>query len=300
MIRPENVGTVLPRFFHLSTREAREVFAELSPHPAPPTREVVMALPCRREHRSGSAALAADSIRAVPTSGHGLDEIDVRAVPTSGHGSDATWPMAPPDRATPHVEAFDEPRLSPEEERTATPAIRRDELEPLTAELRRYHVTVSKRWVQKLNAAKAALSHSIPSGDGEQVLEAALDALLEREAKRRGLVKNPRKPLPTTEAPPVGDDAPAASDANPSKRGRQTVPAHVRREVLRRDERQCQAKLHDGTICGSKVRLQFDHVQPIALCGPSTAENLRMVCEQHNQLVARKIFGEAWMDAASP
>src|SRR5512141_2794640 len=41
----ENVDEVLPRFFHLSKSEAKEVTAELQPDPAPPTRIVVIAVP---------------------------------------------------------------------------------------------------------------------------------------------------------------------------------------------------------------------------------------------------------------
>ena len=41
VITPENRAEVLPRFFHLSKREAKEVVAELVPAAAPPLRTVV-------------------------------------------------------------------------------------------------------------------------------------------------------------------------------------------------------------------------------------------------------------------
>jgi hypothetical protein len=63
----------------------------------------------------------------------------------------------------------------------------------LTADLSRLHVTVSNRFLKKLAAAKDALSHSRPGATNEGVLEAGLDALLERYAKRKGLLKRPRK-----------------------------------------------------------------------------------------------------------
>ncbi|MFL5433413.1 MAG: HNH endonuclease, partial [Myxococcales bacterium] len=59
--------------------------------------------------------------------------------------------------------------------------------EPLTAELRRLHVTVSRRFVAKLAAARAALSHSHPGATTEVVLEAALDLLLTAHERKRGL-----------------------------------------------------------------------------------------------------------------
>ena len=44
VMTPENRSQVLPRFFSLSKREAREVAAEIAPHDAPPRREVVTAV----------------------------------------------------------------------------------------------------------------------------------------------------------------------------------------------------------------------------------------------------------------
>lgn len=63
-----------------------------------------------------------------------------------------------------------------------------------------------------------------------------------------------------------------------------------------RDQGKCQFQLHDGTICGSKVRLQLDHIHPESLGGPPTTENLRIVCALHNDEAARRVFGDEWMD----
>jgi hypothetical protein len=35
---------------------------------------------------------------------------------------------------------------------------------------------------------------------------------------------------------------------------------------------------------------------PLARGGVSTVSNLRVLCDFHNQLAARRVFGEAWMD----
>jgi hypothetical protein len=48
-------------------------------------------------------------------------------------------------------------------------------VEPLTADLRRLHLTVSKRFLEKLEAARDALSHSHPGADAEAILEAGRD-----------------------------------------------------------------------------------------------------------------------------
>ena len=72
----------------------------------------------------------------------------------------------------------------------ATPAPRVD-VEPLTADLRRLHVTVSRQFLKKLGAAREGLSHAIPGATTEQVLEAALDLLIEKQARARGGTPEP-------------------------------------------------------------------------------------------------------------
>jgi hypothetical protein len=64
-------------------------------------------------------------------------------------------------------------------------------------ELFRLHVTIGKRTRDKLRYAQALLAHAVPSGDVEQVLDRALDALIEKLEKRKfaGGAK-PRSPQP--------------------------------------------------------------------------------------------------------
>ena len=57
---------------------------------------------------------------------------------------------------------------------------------------------------------------------------------------------------------------------------RRPIPESVRHEVWRRDEGKC-------TRCGSRVRLEFDHIIPIAFGGGSTARNLQLLCEECNR-----------------
>lgn len=151
----------------------------------------------------------------------------------------------------------------------------------MTADLRRLHVTVSKRFMEKLDAARHALSHSHPGADVEEILEAGLDLLLERAAKRRGLVKRPRA------QPTRADD----EDGDPRQ-----VPAAVRREVFLRDDGRCQWPTAGGGICGSTHRVELDHIIPVGRDGRSTVANMRILCAVHNDLAARQVYGDAWMD----
>jgi 5-methylcytosine-specific restriction endonuclease McrA len=164
---------------------------------------------------------------------------------------------------------------------TAGSSSRRDEVEPLDADLRRLHITVSRRFLAKLDAARALRSHARRGAGAEAILEEALDLLLARETKRREVATS--RPLATPR--------PSATDH---------VPAHVRREVWARDEARCQWPLHDGGVCGSTHRLEIDHVHPRARGGRSTAGNLRLLCGAHNAEAARRIFGAPWMARFRP
>jgi hypothetical protein len=167
----------------------------------------------------------------------------------------------------------------------------RDDVEPLTADLRRLHVTVSRQFLEELEAARYGLSHAIPNATTEQVLQAALRLLLERLAKARGQVKRPRAATPAEV--PVPAPIPVTSERPTHRREgpRETIPAAVRRAVWERDAGRCAWPLDGGSRCGSKHRLELDHVEPWARGGEPTVENLRLLCHRHNTLAARQIFG---------
>ncbi len=186
-------------------------------------------------------------------------ELDRRSTSGGGRPADAGTPSAPTDCG-----ARPPARAQP------------DRIVPLTADLRRLHLTVSKRLLDKLDAARDALSHSHPGASVAEILETALDLVLERHAKRRGIVKKPRA------VPP-----PSTTDA---------IPAHVKREVWLRDGGRCQYPLASGGVCGSTVRVQFHHEEPRARGGPPIAANVSLRCHVHNDLEAREDFGDAWMD----
>jgi len=255
VITPETRADVLPRFFGLSKREAAELVAELKPVEAPPRRAVVTAL------WTAPPAPAAVASADVPP----------RVEDPAHRGVDA-------GRLADHLDANshheDRVLMSRQESKPATAAPPAT-AEPLTADLRRYHLTVSKRFLEKLSRARDALSHSKPGATPEEILEAGLDLILTQAAKRSGIVSKPRK-----------TPRPSSTDR---------VPAHVRREVFLRDGGRCQVPLASGGICGSTYRVQLGHIIARALGGPDTAENTRCECEPHNQRAADRDFGKAFM-----
>jgi len=242
----ENRAEVLPRFFGCSSREAREVAAALVPRAEAPRRDLVTPLP---------------------------QPIQVAAFSTVSAG-----PVARPRAgAGPRPDSLRAHEVAPTHPARALP---RDDAEPLDADLRRLHVTVSRRLLDKLDRARDGLSHALPGATTEQVLEAALDLLLERQARAKALVKRPRPAR-----------APHAASADP-----RAIPAAVEREVRLRDGDRCSVPLDAGGTCGSTWQVELDHLTPVALGGQATVANLRCACRRHNRLAAER----ALRDRARP
>jgi 5-methylcytosine-specific restriction endonuclease McrA len=177
----------------------------------------------------------------------------------------------------PRAAAFHLGETPPHASPAPAPAEYRDSTVPLTPNLQRLHMTVSKQFLDKLEAARKGQGHAQPGASAEKVIEAALDLLLAQQAKRRAEVKKPQQnPRPSK---------------NPGH-----VPAAVRREVWSRDEGKCTWPLDSGGICGSTLRLEIDHVVPRGRGGASTVDGCRLLCAAHNQLAARQVYGDEWMD----
>ena len=63
------------------------------------------------------------------------------------------------------------------------------------------------------------------------------------------------------------------------------IPAAVRREVWRRDGGCCSyIDRHSGRRCGSRYRLEIDHIVPFALGGGAEPDNSRLHCGAHHRL----------------
>jgi 5-methylcytosine-specific restriction endonuclease McrA len=74
------------------------------------------------------------------------------------------------------------------------------------------------------------------------------------------------------------------------------VPAEVRRVVWRRDEGRCTFADASGRRCHERAGLEIHHEHAFVLGGPTTVENLRLVCRSHNALFAERDFGRAYVE----
>jgi hypothetical protein len=149
------------------------------------------------------------------------------------------------------------------------------EFEPVSADDWFMHARLSDRVMAKMRRARELASHTNPRGEWEAVLEAMADCFIEQQEKRRAAKTD--KPRTKTK-----------ESSNPHY-----VPAEVQRIVWERDEGRCTWVGENGHRCGSGWQVEYDHIDP---CGPSTPENVRLLCRHHNRLHAERCYGKEHMD----
>ena len=132
----------------------------------------------------------------------------------------------------------------------------------------------------KLRLAQDLLRHAIPSGDPGEIFDRSLSLLLAEVTRRK-----------------------AAEVVTPSRAkrrgavGSRHIPAEVRRSVWRRDEGRCAFRSAAGRRCPARALLEFHHVEPFALGGEATPENIQLRCRAHNRYEAQLVFGPRLLSA---
>jgi hypothetical protein len=149
----------------------------------------------------------------------------------------------------------------------------RSGVSPLAPERFKIQLTISGETHAKLRRVQDLIRHTNPSGELAEIFDRALTLLLEDLERRRcAATPSPR---------------PAGGGTMWSRH----IPATVKREVWRRDQGRCAFVGTDGR-CGETGFLEFHHVEPHAIGGVSTAENIQLRCRAHNVYEARLFFGD--------
>ena len=138
-------------------------------------------------------------------------------------------------------------------------------------------LTVSRSMRDKLEHARNLLGHSDPGADATQVLDHALDALIEKLERRK---------FAATTRPRLS--------RRPGT-GARHIPADVKRTVWERDGGQCTFVGESGRRCAARKHLEFDHIQPVARGGRASVAGIRLLCRAHNQFGAECTFGVEFM-----
>jgi len=159
---------------------------------------------------------------------------------------------------------------------------RKTEIHPRGENLYDVSMRVGGRFVELLREARIAEGHAVPDGDLETLLIRGLELLIERAGKKNGNI-------------------PVNSNKRTEKRMQDPdskyVSSSLRREVMVRDGHQCQWEQPDGGRCGSRVRVEPDHIRPLALGGKTELLNLRGLCHEHNAQAARERLGADFVAA---
>lgn len=188
----------------------------------------------------------------------------------------------------------------------------------------RLEITLTKEQFAELQTAKDLLSHICPDGQWAEIittlakkfsktklgnessnnLQRNVSALrnssktsvtiLEKKSRLNSEISSGPtstiKPISitneSTSAPKMTIEKPQHSS---QPKLRPYLSVNLRREKLKLANNCCQyVDSNTGKRCLSKFQLQLDHIQPVALGGSHTNNNLRILCSIHNRLLAEK------------
>jgi hypothetical protein len=163
----------------------------------------------------------------------------------------------------------------------------RQVLAPVAAERVRVGFDAPTVVGQLLERMRQLLRHKYPEGRLEDLVREALEDYLDRKDPQRKLELKAAKAACVAEPPAAGmAERPPARFLRTWAAGRY-IPAKVKSDVWARDDGRCAWRDKNGTVCGSKDWIEYDHVTPFAKGGRSDdPRNLRLVCRQHNQAAA--------------
>ena len=126
-----------------------------------------------------------------------------------------------------------------------------------------------KDLLEKLDRAREVLRHKFPAGKCEDILDEALEGLLDRRDPSRG---------------------------RPAARGpvrTRYIPQWVRDAVWRRDGGRCAHVGLDDRRCVERGGLEYDHIVPFGLGGKSNSpENIRLLCRPHNRGLGKAVLDD--------
>ena len=157
-------------------------------------------------------------------------------------------------------------------ERVPVPEPSPPSIAPLAPERYRIQLTVSGETHDKFRRAQALLRHALPSGDPAAIFDRAVTLLVDQLERQRFAQTD--RALATTPRPGSS----------------RHIPAAVRRAVWRRDGGCCAFVGNQGR-CGERAFLELHHLEPYAVGGAATVENIELRCRAHNAHEARLFFG---------
>jgi hypothetical protein len=237
----------------------------LAPHLTPANHEAVLAEAAGRSKREVEGLVARLSPQPDVESA-------IRKLPAPRPASQPAAAPAPgPTADSPRGETRSAPAPEPAPPASTPPA--RAAVVPLAPSRYALHVTLGQEAHDDLRRLQDLLCREVPKGDPARIVEMAL-ALLRKDAerKKRAATDRPRPNKGTA-------------------RGSRDIPADVARRVWERDAGQCAFVGRSGRRCGAKRFLEIHHLDPHALGGGKTADELALRCHRHNEYESELYFG---------
>jgi len=174
------------------------------------------------------------------------------------------------------LDAVTSPAGEPRPDAVVSPALL-EIVQPLAPSRYKVQFTAGDALRDKLERLQALMG----AEDLALVIEAAVTEKLERlEARRYGKTDAPRKVL---------------LDSDTSS-GSRHVPAAVRRVVNERDEGRCRFVDEQGRRCSERHRLEYHHRHPFGYGGDRRPQNIRLMCQAHNDYLAERDYGQKAME----
>jgi hypothetical protein len=178
------------------------------------------------------------------------------------------------------------------------------------ADTTRVSVNFSNDTLSDMARAKEILSHKLPNGSDGDILAYALKFLIKHMDKEnltsQNKIEQPAQAKREAKTEPMTQtaSAPEANGVNhheaegTSAQDGRISKAGARRITFKKYHGQCCFKdPRSGKICGSCYQVQIDHILPKAFGGSDDPSNLRLLCRQHNLMMAERNFGRRTMDS---
>ena len=162
----------------------------------------------------------------------------------------------------------------------------------------RLELTFTKEQWGELLAARDLLSNVVNSSQWNQVFSYLAKKVIQKKKASQGqkeraheqLQKSASNPESAQDISTQGTPA-TTSAAEVQSRAPRPVPNGLKKKIFNRDQT-CQYRdKNSGRVCGSRWNLEIDHIQPRWANGGNEEDNLRVLCQKHNQYIYRKQAG---------
>jgi len=167
-----------------------------------------------------------------------------------------------------------------------------DRVRPISESHHKFEAVIPDRILKKLERVKELASHRLKGGNWAEVLEVMADQTIKaldpiQQSRRRQKISSDSTPAPEWNGPQSADKLPSTS---------RYIPKALKKSIFERAHGQCEYQTQEGKKCSCRIYLQVDHIVPLGLGGTTSADNLRVLCQAHNQWAALQSFGPRKMD----